>query len=295
MALSIQPNNGKEYALEFSKVEDAPVIVTLEPTSDENFTAVLTLKTAPNACGTVLIHYPQNEKSFNNLNLNIALDPSSHLTVGLVQNQNDTSQASSTIIAEQNRNSTLNLFTLSFGSKKHNLDINAKLKEEGAVCHLSGLYLGNDDKSLTHNVKVDHLTSRTESHLFFKGIMDGHSKGVFTGRAVIHPKAAKCVAHQINKNLLLSKDAAISPKPDLEIYNDDVVASHGATVGQLDKNSLFYLRSRGLDEKTAINILTYAFAHDVLDKIENKELRDTTHKLLNQKLPIGSMLEAGNV
>ncbi|MCG6873012.1 MAG: Fe-S cluster assembly protein SufD [Gammaproteobacteria bacterium] len=163
-------------------------------------------------------------------------------------------------------------------------ELKASLDAPGAEAHLNGLYLTSGRQHVDHFTHVDHNAPGAVSREFYKGILDGRSRAVFHGRIVVHPDAQKTDSAQENKNLLLSRDAEVDTKPQLEIYADDVKCSHGATVGQIDMDSLFYLRSRGIDEKMARDLLTWAFANDVLARIGLRPIRDALERILGAAL-----------
>src|SRR5690606_2275702 len=140
--------------------------------------------------------------------------------------------------------------------------------------------------------RLDHAFPRGTSREFYRGILDGNARGVFTGRILVAPGAVKTDAEQRSDNLLLSRLAEADARPELEIYNDDVKCAHGATVGQIDEDSLFYLRSRGLDEAHARNLLIYAFAAEVLGRIGMASLRRRAEAAVRARIPGGDLLEA---
>ncbi len=156
---------------------------------------------------------------------------------------------------------------LAVGGKLSRNEIFAVLNGEGCETTLNGLYFGNSAQLVDSYTCIDHRQPHCNSHELYKGILAGESRGVFNGKIVVRPEAQKTNAKQSNSCLLLSKDAIIDTKPQLEIFADDVKCTHGATVGQLDANALFYLRSRGMDLASARSLLTYAFANEVVDRM----------------------------
>src|SRR5947209_7494718 len=166
--------------------------------------------------------------------------------------------------AELGRDSFYDLTTITLGAQLSRHNIEVKLDSEGAECHVDGLYIvGEGQHADTHSL-IDHRKPNCTSRQNYKGILDGHSRAVFNGRVFVHPDARQTDAEQSNKNLLLSSDARVDTKPQLEIFNDDVKCSHGATVGQLEEEELFYLVSRGLHRDLARNLLTYGFAEEIV-------------------------------
>jgi Fe-S cluster assembly protein SufD len=152
-------------------------------------------------------------------------------------------------------------------------DVQVSLDGEGAECVLNGLYLGDDKQHIDNFTEIEHIKPRATSRELYKGILDGASHGVFNGKIVVHKDAQKSDARQTNRNLLLSADALVNTKPQLEIYADDVKCSHGSTIGQLDPDALFYLRSRGLGPDEARSLLSFAFASDIVGRIKVAALR----------------------
>jgi Fe-S cluster assembly protein SufD len=146
-------------------------------------------------------------------------------------------------------------------------DVFATLDGEGAECTLNGLYLAGGDTLIDNHTSIDHAKAHCPSHEIYKGILSGRAKAVFNGKIVVRPDAQKTDAKQTNKALLLSDDASINTKPQLEIFADDVKCTHGAAIGQLDDDQMFYLRARGIAETDARNILIHAFAGDILNRI----------------------------
>lgn len=176
---------------------------------------------------------------------------------------------------KQERASSARTTTVTLGGKLVRNDTNSALQGEGAECTINGLYVCRGRQHVDNHTKLDHRSPHCPSHELFKGILDGKSSAVFNGKIVVRQPAQKTDSKQSNMNLLLSDDAVINTKPQLEIFADDVRCTHGATIGRLDKDALFYLRSRGVPESEAQNLLVYAFASDVIDRIAVPELRES--------------------
>lgn len=170
-------------------------------------------------------------------------------------------------------------------------DISTRLAGAGAACSLDGLYLLDGRQHSDHHTRIDHLAPSCTSREYYRGILDGESHGVFSGKVVVHPGAARTDAHQSNRNLLLSRRAEVDTKPQLEIYADDVKCTHGATVGQLDDDSLFYLRSRGVDAESARSLLVYGFANDIIGRVEVEDMRTRIGHLVLDRLPQGEQIK----
>lgn len=180
----------------------------------------------------------------------------------------------------QERDSYIASFSLSFGARVARNDIGTRLDGTGCECSLDGLYAVRDGQHVDHHTAIDHATAHCQSHQLYKGVLDGKSKGVFNGKIFVRRDAQKTDAVQSNKNLLLSDKAEVNTKPQLEIDANDVRCTHGATIGQLDASSAFYLRSRGISAAQARNILTYAFATDALDRIRVEPVKEHFASLL---------------
>ena len=171
-------------------------------------------------------------------------------------------------------------FYASFGARLSRNEIATRLDGEGADCRLSGVYLARGRQHVDNTTVIDHREPGSVSKEHYKGVLDGDAHGVFQGKIIVRPGAQKTDAHQLNKNLLLSKTAQADTKPELEIHADDVKCSHGAAVGELDAEALFYLRSRGLDPAHAQRMLVEAFIGEVIDGIGTPALRSHLGRLV---------------
>src|ERR1019366_3855059 len=161
-------------------------------------------------------------------------------------------------------------------------DVNATLSE-GSDATLNGLYIVNGTQHVDNHTLIDHTMPHGTSHELYKGILDGKAHAVFNGKIIVRKDAQKTDSKQTNKNLVLSDDAVVDTKPELQIFADDVRCTHGATIGQLDAEALFYLQSRGIGKSQARSLLTYAFAQDVVDRIKVPSLRDSLEAILFAK------------
>jgi Fe-S cluster assembly protein SufD len=195
------------------------------------------------------------------------------------------------IRVHQHRDSYYHSHSVAFGAALSRRDIHVEINGEGAECLLNGLYLVGGRQHVDHHTRIDHLRPDCRSRESYKGIIDGRARAVFNGKVVVHKGADGTDSAQSNANLLLSDRAEIDTKPDLEIHADDVKCAHGATVGQLDMNQLFYLRSRGLAVEEARNVLMFAFADEVLAKIKVPEVRRHLERVAFEKLPHDAGLE----
>jgi Fe-S cluster assembly protein SufD len=188
------------------------------------------------------------------------------------------------IHAQLGRGCNLISHSIATGARLSRNNIRTVLSGEGIECVLNGLYLAKGDQLADHHMVVEHAQAHCNSHEYYNGILDGRSKGVFHGRILVRQAAQKTDAKQTNKNLLLSEDATADTKPQLEIYADDVKCTHGATIGQLNEESIFYLRARGIGSETARRMLIHAFAGEITDRIRHVAAREEMDKLVWDRL-----------
>ena len=187
----------------------------------------------------------------------------------------------STLRIEQGRNANVASHSVLLGGGIVRNNVHPVLAGEGTECLINGLFVGNGKQHLDNYMLVEHAKPHCSSRQFYNGILDDSAHGVFHGRIIVHKDAQKTDAKQTNRNLLLSDSAQIDTKPQLEIYADDVKCTHGATIGQIEENALFYLRSRGIDETSARKLLLMAFAGECLDRMREDSVRSSIEKLLN--------------
>jgi Fe-S cluster assembly protein SufD len=190
----------------------------------------------------------------------------------------------STLRIQQGRSTNVVSHSVLLGGALVRNNVHSVLAGEGGECLINGLFIGNGGQHLDNYMLVEHASPRCGSRQFYNGILDGHAHGVFHGRIIVHKDAQKTDAKQTNRNLLLSDDAQIDTKPQLEIYADDVKCTHGATIGQIEGDALFYLRSRGIDEVSARKLLLFAFASECLDRMKQGPVRKHVEGLINQCL-----------
>lgn len=184
---------------------------------------------------------------------------------------------------DQERNSNFSSHLISTGAELSRNDFNAKFNGEGGECTLNGLYMIDGTQLFDAHTLMDHAKPHCNSHEHYKGILDDKSRGVFNGKIIVRPDAQKTNAFQENNSILLSDGALVNTKPQLEIFADDVKCSHGATIGQMDDEAKFYLKSRGIGEEASKGILLHAFASDVITSIKIETIRDYAEKVITQK------------
>ena len=198
------------------------------------------------------------------------------------------------IAARLGRASNVGIHSFALGARLSRTGIRVQLDGEGLECVLNGLYLTRGEQLADHQMVVDHARPRGASHEYFNGILDGKSRGVFHGRILVREAAQKTDARQTNKNLLLSDDATADTLPQLEIYADDVKCTHGATVGQLNAESVFYLRSRGISADNARRMLVHAFAGEIIARVKHEGVRGKLDQLVWDRLEANHQLAKKN-
>ena len=226
----------------------------------------------------------ERSEYFTNIITEISIDKGANVTYYKIQNESNSAFHIDKTDIVQRESSVFNHFSLSFGANIARNDINTKLDGENIELHLYGLYLGNEDQHIDHHTFIDHSQPNCESNELYKGILDDRARGVFSGKILVDRIAQKTNAFQSNKSVLLSDEASIDAKPQLEIYADDVKCSHGATVGKLDEQAFFYIRSRGVSEESARSMLIRAFVDDVVSEIKLEPLKEKVNHTIFEHL-----------
>jgi Fe-S cluster assembly protein SufD len=199
----------------------------------------------------------------------------------------------STLRIQQGRSANVASHSVLVGGALVRNNVHPVLAGEGSECLINGLFVGGGSQHIDNYMLVEHASPHCGSRQFYNGILDDRSHGVFHGRIIVHKLAQKTDAKQTNRNLLLSDDAQIDTKPQLEIYADDVKCTHGATIGQIEEDALFYLRSRGIDEASARRLLLVAFASECLERMKEDGIREHIEKLINQRMLKMAMRRSG--
>lgn len=225
----------------------------------------------------------EGESKFCNVISEINVGENAVLSLDKIQYEDENTFHISTEQVNQDKNSlfTINTSTLNGGLVRNNLHIDVNGQNCNSV--LNGIYLTKNKQHVDNHTIVDHKVANCESHELYKGVMDDKSTAVFNGKVFVRPDAQKINAFQSNGNVLLSDDANINSKPELEIYADDVKCSHGSTTGQLDDEAIFYLQARGLSKRSAHQLMVSAFIGDVLDKMKNENIRHFIDGLLKER------------
>jgi len=215
---------------------------------------------------------------------NVILDPGAVVDHVKLQRESSSAFHVASLHVQLGRASTFASRTLTFGGRIARNDITALLAGEGAECTLNGLYVATGHRLVDTHTTIDHAQPNCPSHEVYKGILSGQARAVFNGKIIVRPQAQKTNAKQTNKALLLSDEAQVNTKPQLEIFADDVKCTHGAAIGQLDEDALFYLRARGVAEADARHMLIEAFAGEIIDGITVAGVRDRARALLEETL-----------
>ncbi len=216
--------------------------------------------------------------------MEITLSRNAGLTLYKLQMEGEKAYHFGGTYVKQATDSRFKHHNFAFGGLLARNDIHTDL-QQASECDLNGLYLGVKRQHIDNHTRINHLQPNGISHELYKGVLNQRARGVFQGRVLVAEQAQKTDSMMNNRNLLLSDDAEADTKPQLEIYADDVKCAHGVTVGQLDEKSIFYLQSRGVDEQTARNMLTFAFANEMVEKIKLPELHDKVLEQLLERFP----------
>ena len=240
---------------------------------------------------TLIEHYadPAGASAFTNVVTEIDAGEGARVEHYLLQEHDNSAYHVGSVHVAQQADSAYVSHNVNLGGALVRHDIHPRMLGEGAHTVMNGLFLVGDGQHVDNHTRVDHAVPHTGSDEYYKGVLWGKGRAVFNGKVIIHRDAQKTDASQYNGNLLLSPMAEIDTKPELEIYADDVKAAHGATVGQLDEDALFYLRSRGLDARAAREVLTFAFAGDVVARMGLAPLRERLEAAIAQRLPGGGL------
>ena len=231
------------------------------------------------------------EVYFSNVVTEVVVGGSSVLSHYLIERESTQAFNVSTLRVQQGRSSSVTSHTVLLGGALVRNNVHPVLAGQGGDCLINGLFMATGRQHMDNYMKVEHASPHCDSRQFYHGILDGRSRGVFHGRIIVHKDAQKTDAKQTNKNLLLSEEAQIDTKPQLEIYADDVKCTHGATIGQLNRDAIFYLRSRGIPEESARALLLFAFAGESLQRMKVEPIRKHLEGLVTQWLPQGKLLE----
>jgi Fe-S cluster assembly protein SufD len=268
-------------------VIDQPIHLLYVSAGAEIMTHPRTLIIAePTSHVTVIEDYVSigREAAFSNSVTELVAGQDAVVSHFLVERENLAAFNISTLRLELARGSNVSSHSILLGGGLVRNNVHPVLAGQGAECLINGLFVGAGSQHLDNYMLVEHAQPQCSSRQFYNGILDDRARGVFHGRIVVHKDAQKTDAKQTNRNLLLSDNARLDTKPQLEIYADDVKCTHGATIGQIEEEQLFYLRSRGIEETSARNLLLYAFAAECLDRMADSPAREFVASLIGERL-----------
>jgi Fe-S cluster assembly protein SufD len=278
-----------------SKIIETPIHLLFFSTGAEAFVSHprVLIVTTEGAIASIIESYisPGADVYFTNAVTEVYAAQGSVITHYRLQEESARAFHVATTEVYQERESSYTSYAISLGGEivRHNLNVN--LSDENIEATIDGLYVVSGAQHVDNHTTIDHRKPHCTSHQLYKGILDGKSRAVFNGKVFVREGALLTDAHQLNKNLLLSADATVDTKPQLEIFADDVKCSHGAAVGQLEDEELFYLSTRGINPERARALLTYGFAEDVISKIKLKSVRKQLDRVvlakLHQSLEVG--------
>ena len=241
------------------------------------------------ASATIIEHYAGGEGVYlTNAVTNIVVEEGARLTWYKIQEEGPEAYHVSTTNVTLARNSAFDSFTLDLGARIGRNDLSVNLAGEGAECTMNGLYVASGNSHIDNHTSVDHTASFTPSRQLYKGVLTDNARAVFNGKIIARRGTHQVDAHQTNNNLLLSDRSMVDTKPQLEIFADDLKCSHGATVGQLDEEAIFYLASRGIGPEQSRRILTYGFAEAVLALASSDRIRNYMSSLVQKKLSLSA-------
>ena len=217
-------------------------------------------------------------------NLSINVEPGASLRVYRLQGMNTPARHFTQINIIMREQSRLDMCTITLGGQHVRNHVVVRMQGEGCTCDVNGLYLIDREQQCENYVFVEHAKPHCQSRELYKGIMDDSARAGFNGHVLVQDGAIKTEAYMTNRNILLTDKAHVDTRPFLEIYNDDVKCSHGSTIGQLDELAKFYLQTRGISERTAVTMLSYAFCDEVIHNIAIESLRDAVGDMVKKRL-----------
>ena len=270
--------------------EEISILNVVDNTNSEQITHPRIIITAgKNSSISVLeeIRFLGNNNNLVNSVTNFHLSEGSSVEHVIIDDYSDNTYQISNVIVKQKRDSTFSSYNYSNAKKLARRDFIIELKERGSHCDLRGVYLADEKNHIDHHTIIEHEDEHCTSNELYKGILSGKSTAVFNGRIHVHDAAQKTDAIQSNQNLLLSDNAIIHTKPELEIYADDVKCTHGATIGQLDEKGIFYLRARGIKREDAQIMMMRAYIGEVLKGMKHKKAEEILLEKIIDNIPDG--------
>ena len=281
-------DNGAFIYVPDGKIVEDPIHIIYITSSDDNKIIIQPRNlfiAGKNSQVTIIEHYVSTEESiyFTNAVTEIVANESSVVDHIKLQEESINAFHIARMEVNQERNSNFSSHSISIGAQLTRNDFNSRFNAEGSECTLNGLFMIEGNQLFDAHTLIDHAMPHCNSHEHYKGILNDKSRGVFNGKVIVRPDAQKTNAFQENNNILLSNNALVNTKPQLEIFADDVKCSHGATIGQLDEEARFYLKSRGIGEEASRAILLHAFASDVVTSIKTESLRNYLEKIITER------------
>jgi Fe-S cluster assembly protein SufD len=255
---------------------EKPIHVLHITTSENSIANTIFFVKAHNSSAVELIlssHTAGNFMAFLNQQIHVDLGENAHVTINKWQLDGDQSRIIARENIRQKANSTFTIHTLTLGGLLVRNDLTIRVEGSNCTTNLNGIYVPKGKQHIDNHTTVDHITPHCQSNELYKGVIYDQGTAVFNGKVFVRPNAQQINAFQSNGNVLMSPDASVNSKPELEIYADDVKCSHGSTTGQLDEEAVFYLRARGLSETSARNLMVSAFVGEVVEKIENENVK----------------------
>jgi Fe-S cluster assembly protein SufD len=281
--------NGFTISVEKNTVLESPIEILFFSTTENNFSQYRNLISVGDNTEVKFVERIQtlnDSTSMVNHFTQIHCAKNTKVEYNKIQNNTPESRLIDTVNVYQEQDSTCDINTLIFGGSFTRNNLNFEQNGSNCESNMNGISILDDKQLADNHTFVDHKSAHCRSNEMYKGVYLGHSKGVFNGKIMVRPDAQKIDAFQSNNNLLLSDNSTIDSKPQLEIYADDVKCSHGCTIGQLDEDALFYMRSRGIGIEEAKAVLTYAFASEAIENISVEEVKLLAQKLLAKKLNV---------
>ncbi len=269
-------------------VIEQPVFIIHLFNNADNFTQSRNLIIAEEGSSLTLVEDFQSSGSasfFNHVS-EIFVEANASVTITKLQTETVNATGVYTLEAQIGRDARFTCNTFTFEGKLIRNNLNARLSGQNAEAHLNGLYYGTKDSLIDNHLLVDHIVPNCQSNQLYKGILDDEATGVFNGKIFVKQDAQKTNAFQSSKGILLSPNASINSKPQLEIFADDVKCSHGAAIGQLNENAVFYLRARGIPQEEAKAMLTFAFANEIIETLQSEDIKAYLTEILRKRLNI---------
>lgn len=270
-----------------AKMQIEPVIEIIHITDGENIISNVRFVISSEAFSKVALIQQcistENSSGFTNIVSEISVGRNAQLTIDKLQEENDSQFHISNEIVQQAQDSTFTINTITLNGALVRNNLNIQVNGQNCETNLNGAYILKDSQHVDNHTVVDHKVANCQSNELYKGVINDKATAVFNGKVFVRKDAQKINAFQSNGNVLLSNDATVNSKPELEIYADDVKCSHGSTTGQLDEEAIFYLRARGISEQAARQLMVSAFIGDVLDKIENESVLNRINHILEKR------------